>query len=129
PDFASIVNGMEDSPFARIVNGFGLAGETSIHDVLPALYQHLVDTRKEIAANPDAFLVHGGADNHLKLLDYAIANWNTPNRQAALDKLAQEEARWNLIKYGTHSLKGDFSDVGFLGMPIYGLPSFPTLTL
>ena len=75
----------------------GSDGEALLNEkpFLDSILQHIKATRDYIAKNPDAATVIGGAKNHLKMLDYAIAHWNTPNRDKALDALAKEEVKWN----------------------------------
>lgn len=75
----------------------GSDGEALLNEkpFLDSILQHIKATRDYIAKNPDAASVIGGAKNHLKMLDYAIAHWNTPNRDKALDALAEAENKWN----------------------------------
>jgi hypothetical protein len=65
--------------------------------MLDKFLDHLVATRDYIAKNPDPLVLVGGAGEHLKMLDYAIKHWNTPQRDAALDALAKQEDKWNAI--------------------------------
>jgi len=60
-----------------------------------AIYKHIVATRDIIRKSPDSVVAVGGAKAYLAMLDYAIANWNTPNRSKALDVLAEQEEKWN----------------------------------
>ncbi|MGQ0829406.1 MAG: transglutaminase-like domain-containing protein [Bacteroidota bacterium] len=78
------------------IDGLG-DSETQISDkpFLDSILQHIIATRNYILKNPDSVTIIGGAKNHLKMLDYAIASWNTPDRDAALEILAKEEERWN----------------------------------
>lgn len=69
--------------------------ETYAKPAYDALLQHITATRDVIRKNPDSVLVVGGAKAYLKMLDYAIAKWNTPGRNEALELLAKEEDRWN----------------------------------
>lgn len=62
---------------------------------LDSIYAHLVKTRDYIQANPHSVIGNGGAAAHLQMLNYAIDNWNGPNRDKALDTLEKEEERWN----------------------------------
>lgn len=88
-------------------------GETTGKQVSSAItdsiLQHITATRDYIRKNPTSVIMTGGAENHLKMLDYAIAQWNTPNRDKALDILAAEEEKWNAAAPGVAGL----DDTGF----------------
>lgn len=73
-------------------------GATEDHSpMLDAILEHIKATRNVIAKEPKSMDAMGGAGAYLKMLDYAIKKWNTPERESALDKLEQEEERWNLL--------------------------------
>lgn len=81
--------------FAEIDYLEGIGKAPSDKQELDAIYNHLVRTRDYIMENPKSVLTSGGAAAHLQMLNYAIDNWHTPNRDKALDILEQEEQRWN----------------------------------
>lgn len=60
------------------------------------VFKLLKNVRQFIYNDPDYVINAGGAKNWITMLDYAIENWNTPNRQKALDILAEQEAIWGL---------------------------------
>lgn len=74
------------------------AGETVLLDDKPfldSILKHIIATRDYISKNPDAVTVIGGAKEYLRMLDYAIAHWNTSNRDAALTALEKAENEWS----------------------------------
>ncbi|MFY9308089.1 MAG: hypothetical protein WAQ28_03460 [Bacteroidia bacterium] len=74
----------------------GLGDINSLGSVLlDQMYNYIKSTRDYVAANQSSVLTVGGAKAHLAMLNYALANWNTPNRDKALQQLADEEERWN----------------------------------
>ncbi len=64
---------------------------------LQAIYDHLVRTRKMIAERPSLIKDVDYPPAFLKMLDYAIENWNTPNREKALENLAKNEDALNRL--------------------------------
>lgn len=74
--------------------------------MLKAIYEHLVLTRDIIRKDPGSVDIAGGATAHLKMLDHAISKWNTPEREAALDLLEQEEDRWNQLTEKNGAVNG-----------------------
>ena len=97
--------------FAEIDYLEGIGKVPSDEQELRAIYNHLVRTRNYIMENPKSVLTSGGAAAHLQMLNYAIDNWNTPNRDKALEILEQEEERWNQHN-GVSGLEGDDDDDG-----------------
>lgn len=95
--------------FAEIDRLEGLGITPSSEQELTAMYNHLVRTRDYITKNPKSVIISGGAKAHLDMLNYAIANWNTPNREKALELLEQEEERWNQHN-GVSGLYGEDED-------------------
>lgn len=77
------------------IDGFGATEDHS--PLLDSILQHIIATRNIIAKEPQSMEIMGGAGEYLKMLDYAIDKWNTPERDAALEKLEKEEDRWNQI--------------------------------
>ncbi len=64
---------------------------------LQTIYDHLVKTRKMIAEKPSLIQDVDYPPAFLKMLDYAIENWNTPNREKALENLAKNEDALNSL--------------------------------
>lgn len=95
------INGCPTSYLGDIIMGtdfervelLGLSGTEDAE--LQAIYNHLVKTRDYIGSNPQNLSIQGGAKAQYDMLNYAIKNWNTPNRDAALAVLEQEEEKWN----------------------------------
>ena len=94
----------EDEELFKILSGahfdeveelLGLGKIPGADKELEAIFKHLVSTRDYIQKNPGTVTTSGGAAAHLQMLNYAIDNWNTPNRDKALQVLEQEEERWN----------------------------------
>jgi len=81
--------------FEELDNLIGLGKVPSAQSELDSIYRHLVSTRDYIQKNPASVITTGGAGAHLQMLNYAIENWSTPNRDHALDMLEKEEERWN----------------------------------
>jgi hypothetical protein len=73
----------------------GLGTTSEQKKAFDAIYNHLVSTRNYIEKNPKSVITSGGAAAHLQMLNDAIDNWNTANRDKALEILEQEEERWN----------------------------------
>jgi hypothetical protein len=91
PELESVLRGDD---LDELITLLGLGEVPSAQKTGQALYDYLVKTRNAIAKDPGSMLMSGGAKAHLQMFDYAIANWNTPNREKALDILAQEESKW-----------------------------------
>ncbi|HCY42297.1 MAG TPA: hypothetical protein DHV48_13230 [Prolixibacteraceae bacterium] len=77
------------------LEGFENLGADSQQERLQAIYDHLVKTRNIIAGKPQLVQNVDYPPAFLKMLDYAIENWNTPNRDKALTILAQNEDALN----------------------------------
>ena len=80
-----------------LVSGFeeleGLDGPDYDRTIL----EHLIKTRNMIAQNPNLIRNSDYPPAFLKMLDYAIDNWNTPNREKALEILAKNEDALNRL--------------------------------
>jgi len=90
-----LFNILSGADFEEMDSLLGLGKIPSEEIQLDAIYKHLVSTRDYITKNPQSVITTGGAAAHLQMLNYAIDNWNTPNREKALDDLEAEEERWN----------------------------------
>ena len=87
-------NGLYDVVMATDLDGVGM-GDMGGNQELGAIYRHLVATRNAIAQNPDSISFVDDPQAFLKMVDYAIAHWNTPNRDRALEILAENEDKLN----------------------------------
>ena len=88
----------DDNELEQLLSGADfdeLDGLASPQKELDTIYNYLVRTRNYILNNPSSVLMTGGAKNHIKLLNYAISNWHTANRDNALDVLEGAEEQWN----------------------------------
>jgi len=101
-DFTMSMNGINiavlsgiDSDVMDLVSGFDGLGELTEEENQRFLYEHLVKTRTMIANNPELISNVDYPPAFLKMLDYAIANWHTPNRDQALENLALNEDELN----------------------------------
>lgn len=88
------------------LDGLENLGADSKEEQEQALYHHLVQTRQMITSNPNAISTVEYPPAFIKMLDYAIENWNTPNRQKALDILEKNEVALN-EHYGLSGLLDD----------------------
>ncbi len=98
-----------DAVMATHLDGVGL-GSMSEEEELNAVYRHLLATRNAIAQNPDLISVVEDPKAFLKMLDYAIKHWNTPNRERALDALSKVEDNLN-FKNGLSGIDDDWDDM------------------
>src|ERR1035437_140837 len=103
-DFTMSLNGINvavlsgiNGDVMDIVEGFDGLGDLTDAENKQFLYEHLVRTRTMIAANPALISNVDYPPAFLKMLDYAIDNWNTPNRDQALENLAKNETELNKI--------------------------------
>ncbi len=85
PDVMDIVNGLDG------LDDIELLGADAEAIRSQAIYEHLVKTRNLIAQKPYLIAQVDYPPAFLQMLDYAIANWNSPNRTAALENLARNE--------------------------------------
>lgn len=85
PDVMDIVNGLDG------LDDMELLGADAEAIRSQAVYEHLVKTRNLIAQKPHLIAQVDYPPAFLQMLDYAIANWNSPNRTAALENLARNE--------------------------------------
>jgi hypothetical protein len=103
-DFTMSLNGINvavlsgiNGDVMDIVEGFDGLGDLTDAENKQFLYEHLVRTRTMIASNPALISNVDYPPAFLKMLDYAIDNWNTPNRNQALENLAKNETELNKI--------------------------------
>jgi hypothetical protein len=100
-DLIAIVSGVD---FDDAINGLG--------DTEDATYNYLVRTRNFLLKNRDNKdkMAHvQNPDQFISMLDQAIKFWNTPQRDAVLDKLSDIEeklAEKGLIKYDSEAIQG-----------------------
>lgn len=87
-DVIDLVSGLDDME---------LLGADSDAQRLQAIYEHLVRTRNMIAEKPHLVSTVDYPPAFLKMLDYAIENWHTPNRDKALAVLAKNEDAMNRL--------------------------------
>jgi len=104
-DFTMSLNGINVAVLSGVTNnvmelvndleGLDNLGVENEADRLQTIYAHLVKTRNMIAGRPHLIQDVDYPPAFLKMLDYAIANFNTPNRDKALAILAQNEDALN----------------------------------
>lgn len=96
--------------FDSMFDEYSLSGPEEIEaagdNAMDAIFKHLVASRDYILQNPASVLTQGGAPNNLEMLNYAIARWNTPERDAALDLLARKEDEWAAATGRSESTSG-----------------------
>jgi hypothetical protein len=96
----AVLSGTETDNVFDLVAGIDdleLLGADDEVQRLQAIYDHLVKTRKMIAEKPSLIQDVDYPPAFLKMLDYAIENWNTPNREKALENLAKNEDALNRL--------------------------------
>lgn len=89
------------------LEGLENLGADSEQERLDAMYHHLVQTRQMISTNPNSISSVDYPPAFIKMLDYAIENWNTPNREKALEVLSQNEDALNRL----NGLSGTLDDL------------------
>ncbi|WP_430933249.1 hypothetical protein [Saccharicrinis sp. 156] len=100
-ELIAIVSGVD---FDEAINGLGDADD--------ATYRYLVRTRNFLLKNKDnkGKMAHiQNPDQFISMLDQAIKFWNTPKRDAVLEKLSDIEeklAENGLIKYDSEAIQG-----------------------
>jgi hypothetical protein len=104
-DFTMSLNGINvavlsgtSSNVMDLVNdleGLDNLGADNEQERLQTIYEHLIKTRNMIAGKPHLIQDVDYPPAFLKMLDYAIDNWNTPNRDKALTILSQNEDALN----------------------------------
>lgn len=77
------------------LEGLENLGAENDQERMEAMYHHLVQTRQMIANNPQTISTVEYPPAFIKMLDYAIENWNTPNRDKALAVLEKNEIALN----------------------------------
>ena len=100
--------GLYDAVMATDLDGLGMEGLGQDQE-LDALYKHIVATRNAIAQNPDGVSLVEDPQAFLKMLDYAIVHWHTPNRDKALEILAENEDKLNM-QNGISGIEDGFED-------------------
>jgi hypothetical protein len=96
----AVLSGIETDNVFDLVAGIDdleLLGADDEIQRLQTIYDHLVKTRKMIAEKPSLIQDVDYPPAFLKMLDYAIENWNTPNREKALENLAKNEDALNRL--------------------------------
>ncbi|HEY0029150.1 MAG TPA: hypothetical protein VGC65_00215 [Bacteroidia bacterium] len=89
-----ILSGCHFSKMDQTIDGLGETVEAN-SPMLKHIYDQLVATRDYISKNPNSVDVIGGAKNHLKMLNAAIAKFWTPQREKVLADLERAEEDWN----------------------------------
>jgi hypothetical protein len=96
----AVLSGAESDNVMDLVAGLDdleLLGADNEAQRLQSIYEHLVKTRNMIAEKPSLISNVDYPPAFLKMLDYAIENWNTPNRDKALEILAKNEDALNRL--------------------------------
>ena len=96
----AVLSGVATNDVMELVSGLDemeLLGTDNEDARLQAIYEHLVKTRNMIASKPELVNSVEYPPAFLKMLDYAIENWNTPNREKALEILSKNEDRMNRL--------------------------------
>lgn len=117
----AVLSGAEEYNVLDLVSGLDdleLLGDDNDPRRLETIYEHLVKTRNMIAEKPHLVSQVDYPPAFLKMLDYAIENWNTPNRDKALAILARNEDALNRLNgfdgeedSDLDGLDDDFSDL------------------
>jgi len=92
----AVLSGTEEDVFDLISGVEGL-GEINGSENEQAIFEHLVKTRNMIQQNPELISTVEYTPGFLEMLNYAIDNWNSPNRQIALDYLEKNEQEINRL--------------------------------
>ena len=93
-------------------------------DELDAMYTHLLETRRLVAANPGLIKNNEDPDSFLKMLDYAIRYWHTDKRDEALAILEEKEQEINALN-GFAEQPEDFEEFSLY----YGLEGLDGITV
>jgi len=96
----AVLSGTDTSDVLDVISGLDdieLLGATSETRRSQAIYEHLVKTRNLVAQKPYLIAQVDYPPAFLKMLDYAIENWHTSNRTAALENLSRNENALNRI--------------------------------
>ena len=96
----AVLSGIGTDDVLDLVSGLDnieLLGADNETQRLQTIYEHLVKTRNMIAEKPNLVSMVDYPPAFLKMLDYAIENWNTPNRNKALAILAKNEDALNRL--------------------------------
>lgn len=104
-DFSMSINGINVAVLSGTLGGTVLdmaeelegLGSIEPQQRADALYNHLVRTKEIIANNPYCVMKVEYPPAFVQMLDYAIQNWNTPNRDKALEVLEKNEEQLNRI--------------------------------
>ena len=89
----------------------GYLGDGSIEDS-EMVYNHLLRTKQIVDSAPQAVALYQNPQQLSQMLGYVIDNWDSANREKAIDNMAREESR--LIDEGKIVLGEDSSDAHFL---------------
>lgn len=111
-----ILSGCHFNRMDETINGLGetmsVEGNSAM---LKHIYDNLVATRDYIRKNPNSVDVIGGAKNHLKMLDAAVAMFWTPKRDQVLADLERAEEKWNTVpSMGIVEDSEDFEIMGIM---------------
>lgn len=88
----------------------GYQGDGSIDDS-EMVYNHLLRTKQVVDSAPQAVAVYQNPQQLSEMLGYVLSNWDSANREQAIENMAREESR--LIDEGKINV-GDDSDAHFL---------------
>jgi len=106
----SVLGGVEDetlNELSGILSGAdfdevnaveGLGQVATEEQGLNAIRNHLLRTRRIVAARPDLIRETEHPESFLGMVDYALKYWNTDKRDDALGVLASEEERLNVME-------------------------------
>lgn len=92
----AVLSGIDGNDLYDLVidNNLGL-GELDGTNELDLIYKNLVSTRNAIRQNPSLIASSDNPESFLQMVDYAIQYFYTPNREKALEILAQNENELN----------------------------------
>lgn len=86
------VNDSQDEDVVGVLSGIDFDHAVSgMGNFDQGIYNHIVRTRNAIKANPENISTVKDPALYLKMLNTAINNWNTPNREPIIDRLADME--------------------------------------
>ncbi|MBR2195879.1 MAG: hypothetical protein IJ911_09725 [Salinivirgaceae bacterium] len=109
--------GMDDKTVRNIgyiskgLDFVGYHGDGSVEDQ-EMIYNHLLRTKQVVDSAPQAVAVYQNPQQLSDMLGYVLDNWDSANREKAIENMAREESR--LIDEGKIVLGDDSSDAHFL---------------